>query len=195
MLNTFKQVIQYESSKLCNYDFLKIKLVDEKHIKQAKRLILSKFSNISNNFEIRYKYTHSCGKSSFIEMENKECSCSYMFDHGICAHLIRIALIEEISLPGMEGHTRLISKQREKTKKINEKIIESDQEFEENLNAIEQQATQLPATTHVQATATSSQSNPIEQTEKIAPKKGEERKRRLYHMLWKSLLKLNKIKI
>ena len=34
MLNTFKQVIQYESSKLCNYEFLKIKLVDEKHIKR-----------------------------------------------------------------------------------------------------------------------------------------------------------------
>jgi hypothetical protein len=68
MLNTFKQVIQYESSKLCNYEFLKIKLVDEKHIKKAKRLMLSKFSNISNNLEIRYKYTHACGNLSFIEI-------------------------------------------------------------------------------------------------------------------------------
>ena len=95
----------------------------------------------------------------------------------------------------MESHTRLITKQREKTKKINEKIIESDQEFEENLYAIEQQATQLPVTTHVEATTTSSQSNPTAPTEKSHLKKGEERKRRLYHVLWKSLLKLNKIKI
>ena len=73
MLNTFKQVIQYESSKLCNYDFVKIKLVDEKHIKKAKRLMLSKFSNISNNSEIRYKYTHECGKIRFIDMANKDC--------------------------------------------------------------------------------------------------------------------------
>ena len=25
-----------------------------------------------------------------------------MFDHGLCVHLIRIALIEEIALPGMD---------------------------------------------------------------------------------------------
>ncbi len=42
MLNTFKQVIQYESSKLCNYEFLKIKLVYEKYTKKAMWFMLSK---------------------------------------------------------------------------------------------------------------------------------------------------------
>ena len=86
-------------------------------------------------------------------MENKDCSCAYMFDHGICAHLIRIALLEEIALPGMEARQQLITKQREKIKKNNEKIVESDQEFEENLNAIEQQAsTQVTSQVTNQAT-------------------------------------------
>ena len=47
MLKTFKQVIQYESSKLCNYEFMKIKNVDEKLIKKAKLLYLSNFSNVA----------------------------------------------------------------------------------------------------------------------------------------------------
>ena len=151
---------------------MKIKNVDEKLIKKAKLLYLSNFSNISNNFEIRYKYNHSDGKSSFIDLENKECSCTYMFDHGICAHLVRIALIEEISLPGMVAHTKLVTKQREKAKKLAEKIIESDQEFEENLNLIEMQSntqsnapTQLPAQTQIQET--SQENEPSD----IAPKK------------------------
>ncbi len=42
MLNTFKQVIQYESSKLCNYEFLKIKLVYVKYKKKAMWFMLSK---------------------------------------------------------------------------------------------------------------------------------------------------------
>ena len=63
-----------------------------------------------------------------------------MFDHGLCVHLIRIALIEEIALPGMMAHIRLVTKQREKAKKLAEKIVESDQEFEENMNLIEMQA-------------------------------------------------------
>ncbi len=41
----------------------------------------------------------------------------YMFGHGICDHLIRIAIIEEIALPGMVAHIRLTNKRREKTDK------------------------------------------------------------------------------
>ena len=77
-----------------------------------------------------------------------------MFDHGKCAHLIRIALIEEIALPGKVAH----KKQRDKAKKLAEKIIKSDQEFEENINLIEMQSntqsqvpTQLQAQTQLQA--------------------------------------------
>jgi hypothetical protein len=68
----------------------------------------------------------------------------FMFDHGLFVHLIRIALIEEIALPGMMAHKRLVTKQREKAKKLAGKIVESDQEFEENMTFIEMQAnTQL----------------------------------------------------
>jgi hypothetical protein len=169
---------------------VKIKLVDEKHIKKAKKLILANFSNISNNFEIRYKYTHSCGKTSFIDMTEKVCPCAYMFDHGICAHLIRIALIEEVALPGMVAHTRLMTKQREKAKKINEKIVESDQEFEENLNTIEQQASIQLHTEQTQATeqiqANEQIQTPVE-FDKLAPKKrGRKKKEAIPNALEKS---------
>ena len=59
---------------------------------------------------------------------------------------VPISLIEKISLPGMMPHTLLITRQREKAKKINEKINESNPDFEENIDLIEMQATtKLPA--------------------------------------------------
>ena len=142
------------------------------------------------NLEIRYKYNHSCGKSSFIDLENKECSCIYMFDHGICAHLVRIALIEEIALPGMVAHTKLVTKQREKAKKLAEKIIESDQEFEENLNLIEQQSntqsnapTQLPAQTQIHETI---ENEPIAIAQIEPKKRGRKKKETLPKALERS---------
>ncbi len=64
----------------------------------------------------------------------------YMFGHGICAHLIRIAIIEEIALPGMVAHIRLINKRREKTDKEVNLNVENNDEFSTNINAIESQA-------------------------------------------------------
>ena len=139
MLKVFKNVIQYESSKLINYEFEKIKQVDNKHVKKAKNLILANFSNLSHNDSIIYKYTHSSGKTSIIDMSTKTCSCVYMFEHGICTQLIRIAIIEEFELPGMSAHVRLITKKREKLTSVNNLIVESDDEFTTNINAIETQ--------------------------------------------------------
>jgi hypothetical protein len=129
-----------------------------------------------------------------------------MFDHGLCVHLIRIALIEEIALPGMMAHIRLVTKQREKAKKLAEKIIESDQEFEENLNLIEMQAntqsqekiqSQLPAQLEEQTELQEPNFLAANTPEAIviAPKSEAERKRRLYQKRWRSLLILPKRKI
>ena len=63
-----------------------------------------------------------------------------MFDHGICAHLIRISLIDSIALPGMEAHIQLISKKREKLQKLADTLEVSDEEFEANLNLLEMQS-------------------------------------------------------
>ena len=79
MLKVFKNVIQYESSKLINYEFEKIKQVDNKHVKKAKNLILANFSNLSHNDSIIYKYTNSSGKTSIIDMSSQNCSCIYIF--------------------------------------------------------------------------------------------------------------------
>ena len=74
-------------------------------------------------------------------MSTKTCSCVYMFEHGICAHLIRIAMNVEFALPGMSAHVRLITKKREKLASVNNLIVESDDEFTTNINAIETQVT------------------------------------------------------
>ena len=55
MLKVFKNVIQYESSKLINYEFEKIKQVDNKHLNKAKKLMLANFSSLSHNDSIIYK--------------------------------------------------------------------------------------------------------------------------------------------
>ena len=108
-----------------------------------------------------------------------------MFDHGLCVHLIRIALIEEIALPGMMAHIRLVTKQREKAKKLAEKIVESDQEFEENMNLIEMQAnTQSQETIQGQ---TQLQAPNAPENIAIAPKKrGRKKKETLPKALEKS---------
>ena len=54
----------YSNIPLLFRDFHKIRNVDGKHIRKAKKLFLSNFSNIANN---EYKYTHSSGKTSFID--------------------------------------------------------------------------------------------------------------------------------
>ena len=100
MLIVFKNVIQYESSKICNYSFSSVKEVTINLINKAKNLILAKFSSVTNDEKKCYKYNHRNGKVSFIDLDAKSCTCTQMFDYGICEHLVRVAIIEEISLPG-----------------------------------------------------------------------------------------------
>jgi hypothetical protein len=47
MLKVFKNVIQYELSKLLNNDFATVKQVDTKHMKKTRALVLAKFANLS----------------------------------------------------------------------------------------------------------------------------------------------------
>ena len=48
-----------------------------------------------------------------------------MFEHGIFAHLIRIAIIEEITWPGIADHVHLTNKRREKAENIINLTVES----------------------------------------------------------------------
>ena len=182
MLKVFRNVIQYESSKLFNYEFVTIKQVDTKLMKKARGLILAKFANLSCNNDIIYKYTHSNCKTSIIDMPSQNCSCIYMFDHGICAHLIRIAIIEEIALPGMVAHTRLINKRREKAEKEVNLNVESDDEFATNINAIESQAiNEIVNNLPIQSSQTA-----VENVELPKKKRGRKKKEQLPRALEKS---------
>ena len=104
-------------------------------------MVLANFSNFSYKCAIIYKYTHSSGNTSIIDMSSQFCSFEFMFEHGIFAHLTRIAIIEEITLPGMVAHVHLTNKRREKAENIINLTVESDDEFMVNTNTIETQAT------------------------------------------------------
>jgi hypothetical protein len=49
-------------------------------------------------------------------------------------------MTEEIALSVIEAHTRLTTRHREKIKKMNGTFFENDDEFEANINLIENQA-------------------------------------------------------
>lgn len=112
-------------------------MVDVKIINKAKKLVLSNFIKITDFSENKFQYKHSSGKISTIDLKLKYCSCIYMFDHGMCAHLVRAAIMERISLPGMEARIPLVTRQREKRSREEQEDDTSDEEFVNNLEQLE----------------------------------------------------------
>jgi hypothetical protein len=105
MLKVFTEVIQYESSKIFNYVFCTTKVVDQTLINVAKSLNSKQFrqyydGDINNAEEIIYNYLHTCGRVSVVNVTKQHCTCTKWFDKGICAHLVRAALLSDQSLPG-----------------------------------------------------------------------------------------------
>jgi hypothetical protein len=145
MLESFKDVIQYESSKLITYKFVSAKLVDERMVNRAKKLIINKFSKFNSS----YNYKHISGKISIIDLESKKCSFSYMFDYGMCAHLVRVAILEKFQLPGMEARVTLETKRREKRARDEDFADSSDEEFDKNLEEIETDNVAIPISDNV----------------------------------------------
>ena len=96
VLEIFKTVIQYESSK--NEILQKDLLVTKKLVNKANTLPMSRIKKISPN---KYTYEHRNGKIANINLSEKFCSCNVMCDKGICEHLVKIALITKLSLPGL----------------------------------------------------------------------------------------------
>ena len=48
-----------------------------------------------------YKYKHTKGDISTINLNNETCTCNEIVDKGVCIHLIRVALLEKYNLQGM----------------------------------------------------------------------------------------------
>jgi len=78
VLEVFKSVIQYESSK--NEIFQKDLIVTQKLVNKANRIPLTKIKEIKPN---KYVYIHQNGKMSNIDLVEKLCSCNTMADKGL----------------------------------------------------------------------------------------------------------------
>ena len=71
---------------------------------KAKKLEILKFSTTDN---LIFKYSHINVSKSYINVEKKWCSFSPMADKGICEHLVRVAIIVDFPLVGLETKTKL----------------------------------------------------------------------------------------
>jgi hypothetical protein len=54
-----------------------------------------------NDEEEVFNYKHTNGRISIINVVKQECTCTKWFDKGVCAHLVRVAMMNEIALPGI----------------------------------------------------------------------------------------------
>jgi hypothetical protein len=71
------------------------------------------------------------GGKSYIDVVKKVCSCKLMSDKGICEHLVRVAIKEEIDLLGLyKKHRLTVRSSRIKYKKKFNLEISKDEDFE-----------------------------------------------------------------
>ena len=128
------------------------------------------------------KCCNSQHKMETILFECKASECNYNYK---CVHevrYIRYDIIEEIALPGMVAHTRLINKRREKVEKELNLNVESDDEFATNINAIESQA----INEIVNKLPTQSSQTAVVNVEQPKKKRGRKKKEQLPRALEKS---------
>ena len=79
-------------------------------------------------------------KMEKLDLEKRCCSCTFFFDKGMCAHLVRVAIMEEASLSGMDEVKKLtVRRRREKLKSLNDDVS-SDSDFEKELDNIDKNA-------------------------------------------------------
>ena len=66
----------------------------------ASKCMAKKFTKITNTY--LYEYSHKHGNISTINYMHKTCTCSYFNDRAMCVHLIKVATLEKVLIPGLE---------------------------------------------------------------------------------------------
>ena len=91
----FQDLVSFESSQDLNPPTTVV--IISNHEKKAK-----KWTQASINVQIKtYEYNHKNGKISTTDLLKKSCSCRYCADRCMCYHLIFVAILEKVSIPGM----------------------------------------------------------------------------------------------
>ena len=124
----FKTLIYEESSKPFKYETT-IKVTKTLENK-SKRLEALKFVKITST---EYVYNHKNDQVSIIDLLKKTCTCNSHTDRGICLHLVYVARIEKVVLPGMvfvEKFSIRNRKKFDKKTKTNTDFFDDDDEVE-----------------------------------------------------------------
>ena len=96
-LETFKnECIGPESSR--KFEYATKKTITRSMENKSKKLKIENFKKIDKHL---YKYKHTKGDISTINLNNETCTCNEIVDKGVCIHLIRVALLEKYNLQGM----------------------------------------------------------------------------------------------
>ena len=131
-LERFEEAVKFESN--TNNKFQTVKIVTPTLVTKSKKLELNKFKKIGDN----YIYAHKNGSKSYIDVVNKVCSCKVMSDKGICEHLVRVAIIEDIYLLGLvTKHKLTVRPTRSKNPKKVDLEVSVDEDFNNAMNGVE----------------------------------------------------------
>ena len=72
---------------------------------KSKKLNLTQFHKKD---ETLFEYSHQNDLRSTIDLKKLECSCSTMFDQGICEHIVRLAYEYNFEIPGLKKQFKTI---------------------------------------------------------------------------------------
>jgi hypothetical protein len=111
-VDIFKEVIEFHSRE--GFDFAIEKRLLPEIKRSINRLSSKKFRKLINGV---YSYQHNDGTVIFVSPQLKQCSCKKYYDQGICAHLGKVCLLEDIYIPGLQ-HKRRFKNRTRKAKKL-----------------------------------------------------------------------------
>ena len=139
-LEVFQTCIEYESNNLKR--IVSEGKVTQFMLKQAKDIIKQK--KLIQNGGNRYNYQHYNDTLGTIDTLSKFCTCEKYLDKAICKHLVAACIKDDIALNGIESSIdKLIYKKRKPMKRVNDSILDEDDQIATTEQTIEQAIEQL----------------------------------------------------
>lgn len=76
-----------------------------------------------------FEYSHKNGDISIINYFHKTCTCSFFNDRAMCVHLIRVATLEKVLIPGLQIDNKFSINYRRKELKKSKNNNNLDEDF------------------------------------------------------------------
>ena len=84
---------------------------------KPKKLKIENFKKINKHL---YKYKHTKGGISTINLTNETCTCYEIVDKSVCIHLVCVALLEKHNLNGMVTNDKFSTRTMRRIKQTSE---------------------------------------------------------------------------